>query len=70
MSTIYNFSLFLDGIEKKIKAEQHAIKVMSEAFDSLNDSTTIFGHSIVSVHHKLKSYEVEKVKRTATLHEL
>lgn len=40
---------------------------MSKSFDPLNDSATIFSCSIVSVHHKLKSYEVEKVKRTATL---
>ncbi|XP_059073725.1 uncharacterized protein LOC131874392 [Cryptomeria japonica] len=70
MSTICNFSLFLDDIDKKRKESQQELRILSESFDPLNDSTTFFGRFVIVVQHKLKAYEAEQVKRTTSLQEL
>lgn len=59
VSTTCNFSLFLDEIDKKKKAEQHELKVLSESFNPLNDSATIFGREVICIQQKLKTYEAE-----------
>ncbi|XP_059064791.1 uncharacterized protein LOC131856861 [Cryptomeria japonica] len=52
--TIYNFSLFFDDINKKIKEAQQELKSLSESFITLNYLTIIFGRSVILTQHKLK----------------
>ncbi|XP_059071576.1 uncharacterized protein LOC131868124 [Cryptomeria japonica] len=60
LSTIFNFSLFVDDIDKKRKAEQQELKVLRESFNPLNDSTTILGRVAICIQQKLKAYEAEQ----------
>lgn len=67
LSTIYNFSLFFDDLVKKRKEAQQELKRLSESFDPLNDSTIIFGRSLIVIQHKLNPYEAKRIKRTTSL---
>lgn len=70
ISTIYNFSLFFDDLGKRRKEAQEELKSLSESFEPLNDSTTIFGRYVIVIQHKLKEYKKEHIKRTTSLQEL
>lgn len=70
LDTISKFSLFCADLNEKREDAEKELEILSETFRPLNDSTILFGRSVVDLHHKLEMYELEQVKRIRSLKEL